>query len=74
MGYNQMLRISFGEYGVIFEYLPKKKQKNVAAVADALSCLDIDSLKIQDNKEEELSFPSGSGKTAVSLISNHQSQ
>jgi hypothetical protein len=34
------------EYEVIFEYLPGKK--NVAAVADALSCLDIDSLKIQE--------------------------
>jgi hypothetical protein len=30
------------EYGVTFEYLPGKKQKN--AVADALSRLDIDSL------------------------------
>jgi hypothetical protein len=34
------------EYGVSFEYLPGKKQKNF--VADALSCLDIDSLKIQE--------------------------
>jgi hypothetical protein len=47
------------EYGVTFEYLPEKKQKNVAVVADALSHLDIDSLKIQDNKKEELSFLSG---------------
>jgi hypothetical protein len=31
------------EYGVIFEYLPGKKN----VVADALSCLDIDSLKIR---------------------------
>jgi hypothetical protein len=38
------------EYGVIFEYLPGKK--NVGTVAHALSRLDIDSLKIQ---EEELS-------------------
>jgi hypothetical protein len=34
------------EYGVTFDYLPGKRQKNV--VADALSRLDIDSLKIQD--------------------------
>jgi hypothetical protein len=34
------------EYGVTFEYLPGKIQKNV--VADALSRLDIDSLKIQE--------------------------
>jgi hypothetical protein len=34
------------EYGVTFEYLPGKK--NVADVADALSRLDIDSLKIQE--------------------------
>jgi hypothetical protein len=34
------------EYGVTFEYLPGKIQKNV--VADALSTLDIDSLKIQE--------------------------
>jgi hypothetical protein len=39
------------EYGVTFEYLPGNKQKNAVTVADALSCLDIDSLKIQ---EEEL--------------------
>jgi hypothetical protein len=32
------------EYGVTFEYLPGKKN----VVADALSCLDIDSLKIQE--------------------------
>jgi hypothetical protein len=38
------------EYGVTFEYLPGKKQKNV--VTDALSCLDIDSLKIQEEEEE----------------------
>jgi hypothetical protein len=39
------------EYGVTFEYLPGKKQKNV--VADALSRLDIESLKIQVDEEEE---------------------
>jgi hypothetical protein len=32
------------EYGVSFDYLPGKK--NVDTVADALSCLEIDSLKI----------------------------
>jgi hypothetical protein len=32
------------EYGVTFEYLPG--EKNATAVADALSRLDIDSLKI----------------------------
>jgi hypothetical protein len=34
------------EYGVTFEYLSEKK--NVAVVADATSCLEIDSLKIQE--------------------------
>jgi hypothetical protein len=34
------------EYGVTFEFLPGKN--NVAYVADALSRLDIDSLKIQE--------------------------
>jgi hypothetical protein len=38
------------EYGVAFEYLPGKKN----VVADALSCLDIDSLKIQEEEEEEV--------------------
>jgi hypothetical protein len=33
------------EYGVTFEYLPRKKQKNVAAI-DSLSRFDINSLKI----------------------------
>jgi hypothetical protein len=36
------------EYGVTFEYLPGKIKKNV--VADALSRLDIDSLKIQEEE------------------------
>jgi hypothetical protein len=36
------------EYGVTFEYLPEKK--NVGAVADALSSLDFDSLKIQEEE------------------------
>jgi hypothetical protein len=55
------------EYGVAFEYVPGKTQKNVAVVADALSRLDIDSLKIQE--EEVLTLLSGSEKTA-SVISN----
>jgi hypothetical protein len=50
------------EYGVTFEYLPGKK--NVAAVADALSCLDIDSLKIQE--EEVLTILSGSENNSIS--------
>jgi hypothetical protein len=39
------------EYGVTFEYLPWKK--NVGTVADALSRLDIDSLKIQEEEKDE---------------------
>jgi hypothetical protein len=38
------------EYGVIFEYLSGKLQKNVADVADALSHFDIDILKIQEEE------------------------
>jgi hypothetical protein len=38
-------------YRVTFEHLPGKKQKNVASVADALSCLDIDALKIQEKRK-----------------------
>jgi hypothetical protein len=48
------------EYGVAFEYLPGKKQKNV--VADALSRLEIYSLKIQE--EEVL--------TLITVISDSQ--
>jgi hypothetical protein len=40
------------EYGVIFEYLPGKKQNNV--VADDVSRLDIETLKIQEEEEEVL--------------------
>jgi hypothetical protein len=40
--------------GVKFEYLRGKNNKNV--VSDALSRLGIDSLKIQDNKEEALTL------------------
>jgi hypothetical protein len=46
------------EYRVTFEYLPGKK--NVTTVADALSCLDIDSLKIQE--EEVVTILSGTEK------------
>jgi hypothetical protein len=42
-----------GEYGITFEYLPGKKH----VVVDALSRLDIDSLKIQE--EEVLTLLSG---------------
>jgi hypothetical protein len=55
------------EYGVTFDYLPGKKEKNV--VADALSRLDIDSLKIQEVKdEEELTLLSGSENNSISNI------
>jgi hypothetical protein len=54
------------EYGVTFEYLPGKKQKNLAAVADALSRLDIDSLKIQE--QEILTLLSGSENNSISNI------
>jgi hypothetical protein len=52
------------EYGVTFEYLPGKKQKNV--LADALSCLGIDSLKIQE--KEVLTLLSGSENNSISNI------
>jgi hypothetical protein len=52
------------EYGVTFEYLPGKK--NVAFVADALSRLDIDSLKIQE--EEVFTLLSGSENNSISNI------
>jgi hypothetical protein len=52
------------EYGVTFEYLPGKK--NVDIVADALSRLDIDSLKIQE--EEVLTLLSGSENNSISNI------
>jgi hypothetical protein len=50
------------EYGVKFEYLPGKKN----VVADALSRLDIDSLKIQE--EEVLTLLSGSENNSISNI------
>jgi hypothetical protein len=52
------------EYGVTFDYLPGKKQKNV--VADALSHLDIDSLKIHE--ELVLTLLSGSEINSMSNI------
>jgi hypothetical protein len=52
------------EYGVTFEYLPGKK--NVGTVADTLSRLDIDSLKIQE--EEVLTLLSGSENNSISNI------
>jgi hypothetical protein len=54
------------EYGVSFEYLPTNKQKNVGTAVDALSCLDIDSLKIQG--EEVLTLLSGSENNSISNI------
>jgi hypothetical protein len=52
------------EYGVTFEYLPGKK--NVGTVADALSHLDIDSLKIEE--KEVLTLLSGSEYNSISNI------
>jgi hypothetical protein len=54
------------EYGVSFEYLPGKK--NVAVVVDALSRLEIDSLKIQEEKQEVLTLVSGSENNRISNI------
>jgi hypothetical protein len=50
------------EYGVTFEYLPGKKN----VVVDALSRLDIDSMKIQE--EEVLTLLSGSENNSISNI------
>jgi hypothetical protein len=52
------------EFGVTFEYLPGKK--NLDTLADALSCLDIDSLKIQE--EEVLTLLSVSENNSISNI------
>jgi hypothetical protein len=52
------------EYGVTFDYLPGKVHTNV--VVDALSRLDIDSLKIQE--EEVLTLLSGSENNSISNI------
>jgi hypothetical protein len=55
------------KYGIAFHYLSGKK--NVYVVANALFCLNIYSLKIQDNTEKTLTVLSGSD-TAASVISN----
>jgi hypothetical protein len=52
------------EYGITFEYLPGKKN----VVADALSRLDIDSLKIQEETQEVLTLLSGSENNSISNI------
>jgi hypothetical protein len=52
------------EYGVTFEYLPGTKIEDT--VADALSCLEIYSLKIQE--EEVLTLLSGSENNSISNI------
>jgi hypothetical protein len=59
-----MLALLLEEYGVTFAYLPGKKQKNV--VGDALSRLETDSLKIQE--EEVLTLLSGSESNSISKI------
>jgi hypothetical protein len=51
------------EYGVTFEYLPGKNN----VVVDALSGLDIDSLKIQE-EEEVFTLLSGSENRSISNI------
>jgi hypothetical protein len=52
------------EYGVTFEYLPGKKY--AGTLEDALSRLDIESLKIQ--QEEVLTLLSGSENNRISNI------
>jgi hypothetical protein len=52
------------EYGVTFEYLPGTKIEDT--VADALSCPEIYSLKIQE--EEVLTLLSGSENNSISNI------
>jgi hypothetical protein len=54
------------EYGVTFEYLPEKTKKKKSVLADGLSHLDIDSLKIQE--EEVLTLLSGSENNSISNI------
>jgi hypothetical protein len=54
------------EYGMTFEYLPEKKI--VSTVGDALSCLEIDSLKIQEGTEEVLTLLSRSENNSISII------
>jgi hypothetical protein len=70
-----MLALLLEEYGVTFEYLPGRK--NVGIVEDALSRLDIDSLKTQEETEEVLTLLSGSENISIrnfkSTISMHTS-
>jgi hypothetical protein len=56
------------ENGVTFEYIPGNTQKHVVVVADALSCLDIDRLKIQEEKQEVSTLLSGSENNSISNI------
>jgi hypothetical protein len=58
------LALLLEEYGVTFEYLPGKKN----TVADDLSRLDIDSLKIQEETEEALTLHSGLENSSTSNI------
>jgi hypothetical protein len=44
------------------------REETVAAVADALFCLDIDSLKIKEEKKEALTLLSGSENKRISNI------
>jgi hypothetical protein len=60
-----MLSLLLEEYRVAFEYFPGK---NAGTVADALSCLDIDSLIIQNDTEESLTLLSGSENNNISNI------
>jgi hypothetical protein len=56
------------ENGVTFEYIPGNTQKHVVVVADALSRLDIDRLKIQEEKQEVSTLLSGSENNSISNI------
>jgi hypothetical protein len=60
--------VLFEEFGVSFDHLPGNKQKNVGIVADVLSRLDIDSLKIQEEEEEVATILSGSENISISNI------
>jgi hypothetical protein len=62
------------EYGVTFEYFAGKKHKNVGTVSDALSRLDIDNLKIQEEEEVLTLLPGSENNRTASVISNQQSQ
>jgi hypothetical protein len=54
------------EYGVRFKYFPGKTKKQKNVVADALSCLDIDIRKIQE--EEVLTLLSVLENNSISDI------